>query len=163
MNKSLLILGLSFTIFTACKNTDTQVIVDTPEETNQIDTTDHHEHSISEMKALSLNNGEKWKSDESTNTHAQNLIDISNKFESQDKSLTSFHNYANDVEKEMAHLIKGCTMKGQDHDALHLWLEPILVDVKELKNSEEEAEAKNIAQNLSQNIVKFTEFFLYAD
>jgi hypothetical protein len=50
-------------------------------------------------------------------------------------------------------------MEGPDHNALHLWLEPVLNDVKHLKNTDNEEEAKNAATVLSEDVRKFNQYF----
>jgi len=50
-------------------------------------------------------------------------------------------------------------MKGADHDALHLWLEPVMKDVNDLKYAGTADEAKHIAATLNANVQKFNQDF----
>lgn len=166
MNTKLVAIAFSFLLFTACKNTESQTSHDVVEEMHEDHhgEADHHEHGESGMDELALNNGAKWMSDESTELHGKNLVEIAKNYEKQeDKSLEASHAYANEVEQEMAQLIQKCTMKGPDHDALHLWLEPILKDVKSLKESQDEVEATKTAHSLTEGIVKYPDYFTYAN
>jgi len=42
------------------------------------------------------------------------------------------------IQNKIDTLVKQCTMKGAEHDALHAWLEQLLKDVKELKEERDE-------------------------
>src|SRR5690606_33271442 len=110
---------------------------------------------------LALNKGEKWKSDDPTNMHAQNLIVLNQEFrpKAAGANLEMFRNYADMLQQELNGMIKDCKMEGPDHDALHLWLEPILNRIKNLKNAENEEKAKEIDTDLSEKIMKYDQFF----
>lgn len=117
-------------------------------------------HQHEDAKELALNNGKKWTVDESTRNHAQVLTTLAKGFEAENtKDLNAYHGFADKVDTELQALIKACTMKGPDHDALHLWLEPVLEGTKDLKNTTDETRAKAEAQQLSENIIKFNQFF----
>lgn len=163
MRQKLLLLAGVMLIFTACNHAHTH------NDSSQVDGHKEHAHQHDEaMKApdvvkasaLSLNNGEKWKADESTNKHASAINAMADEFErNSDQSLAASQAFANDIQKGLQQLINDCTMKGPDHDALHLWLEPLLIDVKNLKNCDDENEAKIAADVLINDARKFHQFF----
>lgn len=118
---------------------------------------DHHEEHTS---GLSLNNGAKWQADESTRIHAAKLnaeIRMFNKIENAD--VTAYQTFAADIQKELNSLVSGCKMKGADHDALHLWLEPVLKDVTDLKKASTADEGEQTVQRLTENVQKFNQYF----
>jgi len=117
-------------------------------------------YDVVKTKTLSLNNGQKWQTDEITGKHASAINEMANEFENNaDKSLAAYLAFGNNVQNELQQLINDCTMKGPDHDALHLWLEPLLTDVKNLKNCDDENEAKIAVDVLINDARKFPQFF----
>ena len=113
---------------------------------------------------LSLNKGVKWQTDESTRIHAAKLntaIDGFNAIENPD--LAAYHAFAAGMQNELGGLVKDCKMKGADHDALHLWLEPVMKDVAELKKVSTASAGKQTADRLTADVKKFNQYFENAD
>ena len=50
-------------------------------------------------------------------------------------------------------------MSGPDHDALHLWLEPVLKSTADLKNAKSMEEAEVISGAIIEDIDKFNTYF----
>jgi hypothetical protein len=148
-------------VFTACNNADTtSANTETVHEHAQPHDTAMHNHEAKATHGLSLNNGAKWQTDESTRKHAATLNNMVGDFEKQTvKSLSAHHSFADKMQEALQQLINDCTMEGPDHNALHLWLEPVLNDVKHLKNTDNEEEAKNAATVLSEDVRKFNQYF----
>lgn len=122
--------------------------------------THNEEHDSAEGQVLSLNNGKKWVVDESTQLHGAKLVVLAENFEKQqDKTLQDYQNFGKTTDAELQNLIKACTMKGPDHEALHLWLTPILKQIEILKQSPDEQKAQESARELAENINKFNQFF----
>lgn len=112
------------------------------------------------VTALSLNHGEKWLSDENTRNHVSKLSDIFSSFGSKSRSgISDYQTLASEVQNELNGLIKDCKMSGPDHDALHLWLEPVLNSTAKLKNVQTMEEAEAIVELLTENIRKFNIYF----
>lgn len=83
----------------------------------------HHDHQ-GDKTELALNNGAKWNADSVTQenvTEMQKLITSLNP-----STLDNYHDAGNKIQENIQKLINNCSMKGPDHDALHLWLEPLL-------------------------------------
>ena len=109
---------------------------------------------------LVLNNGEKWETDEPTRLHAQNLIAFSDTFQLRTEGSPADQLvYANAVDAELNQLVTDCKMTGKEHDALHLWLEPVIEDVKQLKQAIKSDTGSEAASRLSKDIKKFNQFF----
>ena len=117
-------------------------------------------HANTEIK-LSLNNGVKWHSDESTFTGMKRL----------EMTLSNFSNYNKEpstmdynklgvalanVDKD---IISQCSMKGKDHDQLHLLLAPMLANVDVIKNGQDLLEIKVNTEALNEAIIMFFEHF----
>lgn len=88
----------------------------------------------------SLNDGAKWKADASTNENVANLKSIIDRFKTNaDPAVEDYHAFQASFTDGISKMVKECKMQGPDHDALHVWLEPLMKDNKELKeqNSKE--------------------------
>jgi hypothetical protein len=161
MLPKLLLAAALMTLFTACNNADTTSAntESVHEHAQQHDAAMQH-HEAEATHGLSLNNGAKWQTDESTRKHATTLNNLADDFEKQTvKSLSAHHSFADKMQEELQQLINDCTMEGPDHDALHLWLEPVLNDVKALKNTGNEENAKAATTVLSKDVRKFNQYF----
>jgi hypothetical protein len=154
-----LILALSAVSLSACNTGNPSV---KQNETASVPAKEHatEDHEELNRSILMLNNGAKWQSDESTRMHAGNLNAFADKFSKQNNAeIEAFHAFADDMQNELNQLVKGCQMKGAEHDALHLWLEPVITGVKELKKVGTTAGGKRVAQKLIEDVKKFNQYF----
>lgn len=162
--KNILLL-LATTLMVACGNQSSQEqnIAATHEHSHDAEHATHnHDHNAAPTNetSLALNNGAKWQADESTRKHTSALIKATEAFEQlAKKDLVAYHAYADEAQGILQELINGCTMEGPNHDALHLWLEPVLNDVKSLKDCKDEATALEKASILTTDIKKYPQFF----
>lgn len=109
---------------------------------------------------LSLNNGAKWKTDESTRIHAfklNSILDLFSKMGADD--IDSYKLLADDLLEELNGLIADCKMKGPEHEALHTWLEPVLKEVSDLKKITSAEQGKEGAEKLANKFREFNEYF----
>ena len=151
------LLAFSIILFAACNNTaKTDKVTDVKAETLQAPA--HEEHH--EAAALSLNNGAKWQTDESTRRHAAQLNAQLDKFtKSTNPDLPGYHAFAGTMQSELDGLINDCKMKGPEHEALHIWLEPVLKDVNNIKTATTIENAKQATEKLTENVRKFNQYF----
>ncbi|MEJ7626907.1 MAG: hypothetical protein WKF35_08590 [Ferruginibacter sp.] len=118
----------------------------------------HHDEEHAD--ALALNKGAKWQTDESTREHAAKLIAETNAFNTKGNAeVSGYHAFASDMQKGLNSLISDCKMKGKNHEALHLWLEPVLKDVSDLKKINVADEGKHATEKLTNDINKFNQYF----
>lgn len=120
----------------------------------------HSSHSIEATSELSLNNGAKWKADSVTNHNVTNLRSIADDFKL--KSATSIGDYqklSGNLNTGLNKMIKECKMTGSDHDALHIWLEPVLKENAELKNSSVKAMAAETFKSLDKRLDTYFNYF----
>ncbi|MEO6819489.1 MAG: hypothetical protein ABI266_00420 [Ginsengibacter sp.] len=83
---------------------------------------------------LMLNNGQKWKADDATNANVAELKTIANDFKKNPNPSTEDYQALNgNLGRGLNKMIQECKMEGPDHDALHLWLEPVLIQNAQLK------------------------------
>jgi len=112
-----------------------------------------------EASGLTLNQGEKWHSDASTQFHADNLNKIAEKFGESIDDEEAHRAFAAEVSNELAELVRDCKMKGPDHDALHLWLEPVMQGAAALEKASTASEGEVTAKRLITDIRTFNHYF----
>lgn len=115
-------------------------------------TEDIHRHSP--MK-LQLNKGSKWKADEATKKNVAAMKEVVNDSSYADAA-KRMQLYAN-LQSKIDRLVKQCSMNGAEHDALHVWLEKVMKDMKELK--EENNNYSRVYAELKRDIERFNAFF----
>lgn len=147
----ILILLLCLSNLLACNDAETN-----KEEGN----TTEHTHQNSEAPMLTLNNGVKWDSDESTNKNVSELESMMHRWhENKNKALPDYQKAGNELQAGLDKMIRECRMKGPDHDALHLWLEPLLKNVSELNKTTSEKEAENVFHQIDGRIKSYHQYF----
>ncbi len=151
-SKNIVFIMFVFTFF-ACNNTSSPG--------NEIkDNIAEKEQHKEDVKALSLNNGEKWQSDESTRNHVMKLSKTFKELGAKGRSeISDYQLLASEAQGELEGLIRDCKMSEPNHDALHLWLEPILQSTADLKNAKSLDEAEVISGAIIQDIDKFSTYF----
>jgi hypothetical protein len=127
------------------------------------DQADHQEHVATasvEQTQLTLNNRAKWKADSITNQNVVILKTVSDNFKIKPfPSAVDYQVFSGDLSNALNQMIQQCKMTGPDHEALHLWLEPILEQNKELKNISDTANAKRIFVSIDQRIGDYPNYF----
>lgn len=104
--------------------------------------------------------GKKWKADSITGIHALKIEQLINTFNGRtDHVDNEYVELTNNIQGELDQLIRDCKMKGPAHQALHTWLESVLLDTQELKSSKTQEERKKSIIKLTVDIKKFREYF----
>jgi len=151
--KTFLLLLISASLLWACNNTEAnkQTAVNPEAEIHQ-----HGEATA----ALSLNNGAKWNSDESTTKNVATLEEIVSRFKAKDgKELAAYTAVGNDLQVALNTLVSECRMKGEDHEALHHWLEPLLAKVKTLQQATSNEEASALFGAVDEQLNLYQSYF----
>mgnify|MGYP001097888302 CR=1 FL=1 len=126
--------------------------------------TETETHAQSEDHAhdamLTLNNGQKWKADAPTNENVVDIRTIVQNFSAEPHtSLADYQIVADDLQKGLNKMVQECKMQGPDHDALHLWLEPLLKAVNELKKADDTASAEKIFHDIDERLQLYPQYF----
>lgn len=117
---------------------------------------DQHSHAV----GLMLHNGQKWKADTSTNENVASLCTIARDFAGETHiGLTDYEALGSGLQKGFDKMIRECRMEGAGHDALHLWLEPLLVSVSELKRADNTISAEKIFAAIHERLELYTQYF----
>jgi len=96
---------------------------------------------------LTLNDGEKWPTDEHTRLAAARLatrVDAAENIHSQEDALV----LAGELDKELESLVQGCTMTGPAHDQLHVFLLALFPKVAALKEEKEVEKLQRIRTDI---------------
>lgn len=145
MNKILAILTL---FFIACTNPVSQK--------GEINKEKHDSHPVNSTKELQVNSGAKYRADEATRKNVVSIEQIVN-----DSSNLGRENRAKltkQLQTRINTLVQQCKMSGPEHDALHIWLEKVLEDLKEIKEKEGDEYQKSYA-TLKKDVESFYTFF----
>jgi len=109
---------------------------------------------------LTLNNGQKWITDESTRKNVEEMQEIVEALEKEGIHTVDEYNEAGKkIQNSADKLIQGCRMSGKEHEMLHEWLLPLLSDIKTLTTSGEMANAQKAFLQIDQRLHRFNLFF----
>ena len=110
--------------------------------------------------SLTLNNGAKWNGDESTNANVKNLETILSDFKPSSTPATAdYVTLSNNLQSGLDKLVQECRMKGPDHDALHAWLEPLIVKIKNLKQTSDVNAAVSATEDIREHVHLYHDYF----
>lgn len=153
MKHILSILAISF-LLTSCGDLTGNTLKDEHE--------GHNHEALEEVveDTIPLNNGNKWTADEATGRNVQELIAITNQFkEIQKPTEPDYKQLHADLARGLNKMIQQCTMKGPDHDALHVWLEPLLQDNVNLKDAATNEESEKIFHSIDKRLHNYQNYF----
>ncbi len=120
----------------------------------------HVINNIKQTTELALNNGTKWKADSVTNHNVANLRGIADDFKTEPApSVSDYQKLSADLNTGLNKMIKECKMTGADHDALHIWLQPILEENAELKNISATEIAGTIFKSIDKRLDNYNNYF----
>lgn len=126
-------------------------------------TDDAHSHGHSEhagkmmARGLSLNNGVRWEMDE--HTRKMSLKMEKTFFAADHSNQASLKAMGTQLDTQLSELIKGCTMSGEAHDQLHIFLSDYIPTIKSITNAEDYETARNSAIKLKENLQAYKKHF----
>tara|TARA_R110001583_G_scaffold179295_1_gene335862 strand:+ start:140 stop:601 length:462 start_codon:yes stop_codon:yes gene_type:complete len=146
-----LFLALTVLFFTiSCKNTpEKKPVQEQPQQTEE-----QHHNRVEELK---LNNGNLWEANAETTEGVNNMIVLLTNF-SEKENIEAYATLKQNLEKEFGTIITKCTMKGEAHNQLHLFLMPM----KELFNglaSSNIDTCKESFNELNKHLTNYARFF----
>ncbi len=115
----------------------------------------HENHDTKKEEALSLNNDKKWKADAATLSNVNAMMLVIN--DSNYMKTSARDHFITQMQTRLDTLVSQCRMQGPDHDALHLWLNKVTKNMKEIKKEEDEYEEEK--EELKKNIESFYTYF----
>ena len=113
-----LILATTILIFTiSCKNTtDKKSVQEQPQQTEE----QHH----NEVEELKLNNGNLWEANTETTVGINAMLQLMDNF-SEDENPEAYATLKQNLETEFKTIVQKCTMTGEAHDQLHVFIVPM--------------------------------------
>jgi hypothetical protein len=130
----------------SCKENKKQDIIDT-----------ESIYSNSWIKDIKLNNGLKWKANVETNEGVEKM---QNSIKSQStKTLAEYYKLAEILNRDKNYVIKKCSMKGDSHDNLHVWLLPLMSKINALSDTKSIEVASKLKQSIQENIDAYHDYF----
>ena len=160
-----LIFAMSLLALVSCKDNKNQ---ETEKKVNAVDTSvettnEHQEHETSNIYAntwandIALNNGSKWQANLETNEGVERI-----KKSLKTQTTNSLEDYSKLVELlnvDKNYVIKNCTMKGDSHDNLHVWLMPLIEKIEALSEAKTLEEAAKLKQSIEENVNAYDTYF----
>ncbi|GAB3917381.1 hypothetical protein [Mucilaginibacter boryungensis] len=111
----------------------------------------------SAQEKLALNHGAKWQVDQPT---AKNVAALRQLVTAGQKADLAEYNRAGvALQKRIGQMIRECHMKGEAHQALHHWLEPLMEQVVRLNKATDEAAAHLAYQQARDQLALFSQYF----
>lgn len=138
------------TIFLSCQPTEEKK---EPQKAQEESNEEIHEHSSDELQ---LNEGKKWKVDDSMMVHLRNMSSSLLTFRLNEHTS---HKLADSLQINIELLTSNCTMKGAAHDELHKWLIPFIDKVNDFAKVKTENEAAELYKELVKSFDTFNQFF----
>lgn len=126
---------------------------------------DKHSHDESattqqhaeESKTLYLNNGEKWLVNEEMKPYILDAESILNSYVANGGN--DYKQLATQLKEKNAALIKSCTMSGESHEVLHIWLHPHLALTDSLMQAKSIEEANTTITGLQNSLTSYHAYF----
>lgn len=109
---------------------------------------------------LYLNEGKKWLVDEATAQHATLMEDIvAQTGKNAQPDLDQYVATGTAMQSAIREMISSCKTKGDDHNALHQWLEPLMAKVALLCEAATLADARVAYEEVNKQVGLFDDFF----
>lgn len=124
---------------------------------NQTNTDEEKFMNEAWLDEIELNQNEAWNADSVTNNGVEKLQQTLNEFST--NTLKDYHQLANHLIEINNYIIDNCTMKGEAHENLHIWLYPLLEKVKLLKEAKTTVEAEEIRVSIECSVQKYATYF----
>jgi hypothetical protein len=105
---------------------------------DEIEVAEIPEVDDSALEGLTMNLGEKWKVDETTDNGMATVDSLVTHFDGND-----YKALGKDIKNELGNIIDLCTMKGEDHNQFHIVLHALMVESKALKKGKSESTEKS--------------------
>lgn len=151
MKRTILVLILTTFCFTACN--------DGKKKASQKAPSSSVEQQAQAWRAkMELNNDKRWRANPETDNGVMKMeaiIDHNPK-----KTLENYHIIADRLVEVKTYIIEECTMEGEAHANLHIWLKPLGTQIKALKKAETVEEAQQVTRGIQEHLEGFFTYFL---
>ncbi|PCJ27642.1 MAG: hypothetical protein COA97_03220 [Flavobacteriales bacterium] len=107
---------------------------------------------------LHLNNGKKWKANEETTASINRMFEIA-KIDVEEGRLSHYAAMGERLNIEVEILFKDCTMKGEEHNQLHLYIVPLIDKFGSLEFVSNEDEAMILQKDILKDLNNYHNYF----
>lgn len=107
--------------------------------------------------ALYLNNGQKWPVNADMLPHIRQAGTLIGQYQTTGDG--DYARLAAELQATHEKLIASCTMKGESHDVLHLWLHPHMKLTNDLARAQSTEEAQALVDRLAASMQTFQQYF----
>ena len=122
-------------------------------ETNQ-SSNGAHTHSPA---GLTLNDGKKWQADQHTR---EGMLGIRQAMTTKPvNSPVEMRNLGRDLQQRLKELVAGCTMTGEAHNQLHVFLEEFMPAADSLASQQDEKKARETLAEMHHMLERYDEHF----
>ncbi len=159
-NVKFLGIGLGLVLALSACNTSAEKKT-TSEKEKQIKTEQKQTHPTDSQnltkRGAHWNSGERWKVNDEMVPHLRAAEKALEDY--QTNGSNKFSQLAEELKKHNDQLISSCTMKGESHEQLHLWLRPHIQLIKALSEAKNKEEANKLITELEASFKKYHSYF----
>lgn len=159
MKKVKTILILAGFSFFACNSTTQQDKSTDVQGEHSSEMNHQEEHNTTESARLKLDNGKKWLLDEPTRIHASNMEQLVSTDGSLNADMKYYSTLAGALKENIAKLTSDCSMTGESHEQLHVWLIPYIEKVKTFSMQKNPEGAANELKEIRASLEEFRTYF----
>ncbi|WP_158840333.1 hypothetical protein [Polaribacter sp. L3A8] len=109
------------------------------------------------VKEIKLNNGDKWLANSETNEGILKMKKSLKKAST--NTLEEYYQLAEKLNNDKNYVIKNCSMKGDSHDNLHIWLLPLMAKIDALSKTKTTEDAAKLKQSIEDSINAYADYF----
>lgn len=117
----------------------------------------HERHSEVATTELELNDGERWEMDEHTRAMLAKMEQTF--FQADHSTLMGLNGAGSQLDAQLKELINGCTMQGESHNQLHIFLTDYMPAVKGLAGAKDYDTARASAIKLKGQLESYKHYF----
>ena len=160
-----LFLTISLLALIGCKNNKKEEVITNKEVVTQsLEVIDKQEgggilsvYDNSWTTDIKKDNGVKWKANLETN---EGVLKMQNSIKTQPtNTLVEYYQLAEKLNKDKNYVIKYCSMKGDSHENLHVWLLPLMAKINALSEVKSIKNAAKLKQSIKENINAYSDYF----
>lgn len=156
MKKIILLLSATCFLFAACNDNGNGNTANEESATEQHAEEADHSHDGLPTE-LALNDGAKWQINQEMRPFIEKQAEVTKNFV--DNKDQDYKRLGQDLYELNTDLIKSCTMKGPDHDMLHVWLDPHIKLLKSLKDLEGTDGGEQLVADINLSFESFNKYF----
>ena len=108
-------------------------------------------------KTLHLNNGEKWSANPETTLGINEMIEITSP-DIEDGRVSYYAAMGEKLSLKIKTIFELCTMEGEAHEQLHLYLVPLVKQCQDLENVENEDDAAILQKDILKYLNKYSDY-----